>query len=621
MLHSTAFRAIYLVAPLSLACASTERDFPSQDAGTGGTGGTSSGGAGATPGAGGSAGAMAGAGGDAGANTGGNAGMAGTGNMAGAAGSGTGGVAGGGGADACLGVICDEPPDNACESAETFRAYDAIGSCADGECSYTSNLISCACEDDACVTDPCAEVTCDSPPEPACPDASTLRTYAEAGSCANGSCSYEPTDTGCPFGCSAGACNSDPCAEVTCSTPPDPTCIDDETLRTYGEAGTCADGNCSYPPIDTACAAGCVDDACVSNLWLTLNTTNGPTYRTSHTAVWTGSELIVWGGGAGLPVVSLATGARYSPTRTPPDMWIPLPTSGAPASRYKHTAVWTGEEMIVWGGDVANQNGARLNTGGRYSISEGWSTMTTTGAPAARNEHTAVWTGTEMIVWGGTDEDSALNTGGRYNPENNSWTAVTSFDAPTARWEHTAVWTGTEMIIWGGRSNVSGNPVPLNTGSRYNPATNSWTPVTTTNAPSARFNHSAVWTGTEMIVWGGDGSTSLDERVLLGTGARYNPATNAWTTMATANAPGERSSHSAVWTGSTMIVWAGSEASGGTNTGSRYYPATHSWDLMSAASAPAGRTGHTATWIGSEMVVFGGSINAPGTATGGRYVP
>ena len=27
-----------------------------------------------------------------------------------------------------------------------------------------------------------------------------------------------------------------------------------------------------------------------------------------------------------------------------------MTTSGAPVARYKHTAVWTGSEMIVWGG-------------------------------------------------------------------------------------------------------------------------------------------------------------------------------------------------------------------------------------------------------------------------------
>ena len=42
-----------------------------------------------------------------------------------------------------------------------------------------------------------------------------------------------------------------------------------------------------------------------------------------------------------------------------------------------------------------------------------------------------------------------------------------------------------------------------NTGGRYNPSTDSWTATSTTNAPDARCLHTAVWTGSEMIVWGG----------------------------------------------------------------------------------------------------------------------
>lgn len=40
------------------------------------------------------------------------------------------------------------------------------------------------------------------------------------------------------------------------------------------------------------------------------------------------------------------------------------------------------------------------------------------------------------------------------------------------RTDHTAVWTGSEMIIWGGQSNY----VYLNSGARYNPATDTWIP-------------------------------------------------------------------------------------------------------------------------------------------------
>ena len=47
-------------------------------------------------------------------------------------------------------------------------------------------------------------------------------------------------------------------------------------------------------------------------------------------------------------------------------------------------------------------------------------------------------------------------------------------------------------------------PAISNTGGRYNPSTNSWTPTSTTDAPSGRYSHTAVWTGSEMIVWGGD---------------------------------------------------------------------------------------------------------------------
>src|SRR4030095_10752883 len=59
-----------------------------------------------------------------------------------------------------------------------------------------------------------------------------------------------------------------------------------------------------------------------------------------------------------------------------------------------------------------------------------------------------------------------------------SWTATTTTNAPTGRTYQTAVWTGSEMIVWGGCCN------PFNTGGRYNPGTDSWIATSTTNAPS-----------------------------------------------------------------------------------------------------------------------------------------
>jgi hypothetical protein len=123
-----------------------------------------------------------------------------------------------------------------------------------------------------------------------------------------------------------------------------------------------------------------------------------------------------------------------------------------------------------------------------------------------------------MIVWGGVDSTfNDSNTGGRYNPSTDSWIATSTTNAPLPRDSHTAVWTGSEMIVWAGYHYPPG--YDLNTGGRYNPASDGWTPTTTANAPEVREQPTAVWTGSEMIVWGG---ADIDNpQIFLNTGGRY----------------------------------------------------------------------------------------------------
>ena len=75
----------------------------------------------------------------------------------------------------------------------------------------------------------------------------------------------------------------------------------------------------------------------------------------------------------------------------------------------------------------------------------------TAGPPDGRQHHTAIWTGSEMIVWGGeVYTHLSFASGGRYNPSTDTWTTTSAINAPPARAYHTAIWTGTEMIVWGG---------------------------------------------------------------------------------------------------------------------------------------------------------------------------
>jgi N-acetylneuraminic acid mutarotase len=350
-----------------------------------------------------------------------------------------------------------------------------------------------------------------------------------------------------------------------------------------------------------------------TNSWQSISAINGPAGNGS-TLVWTGSEVIAWGGCTGMPFCTTYynSGGRYNPNT---DSWTPTNTTGAPSARSDHKAVWTGSEMLVWGG----YNGSSYPAaGGRYNpTTNSWTAISTTNAPAGRGQHQAFWTGSLLLVWGGFGANGSARDGARYDPASNSWTPTDATDPYSFREHHTAIWTGTEMIAWGGYGDGTA-ATGLDTGRIYDPITDSWDETSVTNAPSPRAGHSAIWTGTEIIVWGGN-TVSWSTP---GDGGRYNPMTDSWADTSMASAPEAPSYHSAVWTGTEMIVFGGSIwDSPWDNGGGRYNPSTNSWSPISMTGVPQGRYLHTAVWTGSEMLVWGGAGSTGSLGDGARYSP
>ncbi len=355
--------------------------------------------------------------------------------------------------------------------------------------------------------------------------------------------------------------------------------------------------------------------------WAPVSSTGAPSSLAR--GVWTGSKLFVWNGDEG---------GLYDPSN---DSWTSISTAGAPVGQYGFTLVWTGSKVVLWGGWTGTGPTPTYPTGGAaYDlVSDTWTPTTETNAPAGRELHTAVWTGSKMIVWGGAYDDGLgkvrLDTGGVYDPAADSWTATATLGAPSARSEQGAVWTGSEMIVWGG---VEASTWPCTTGGRYDPGSDIWAPIATPAILEARTDYSAAWTGSKMLIWGGffyDGTGHL-----LNTGALYDPGADAWTAMSLAGAPSGRMRHSTVWTGSQMIVWGGDDtldavtpdAIDDTNTGGVYDPAGDSWTATSTAGAPCERNGHVAVWTGSTMIVWGGidridAGSSTGLKDGGIYTP
>jgi len=334
--------------------------------------------------------------------------------------------------------------------------------------------------------------------------------------------------------------------------------------------------------------------------------------RQFHRAVWTGTEMLMWGGGGG--GVFYNDGARYDVAA---DLWQPMSALNAPSVRWAHAAVWTGSEMLVWGG--VGQFSLEANNrgdGGAYSpSSNAWRTLSTSGAPAPRTWMAYAWTGTELLVWGGIGNGySNFGDGARYQVATDTWTPMSMNGAPSPRHATAFAWTGTELIVWGGHyANGSALSNAPPTGARYRPQSDTWAPMSTNGAPAWRGQPYAFWTGTKLLIWGGldfNQLTAQGRASTLGTGALYDPVTDLWTPILPTNAPSSRFGGAAVWTGSEFWMWGGThEDEAGASfptTGSRYDPDTQTWTDITTANAPGGRANSAVVWTGNAVLIHGG---------------
>jgi hypothetical protein len=226
---------------------------------------------------------------------------------------------------------------------------------------------------------------------------------------------------------------------------------------------------------------------------------------------------------------------------------------------------------------------------------------------AGRYAQASVWTGDEVIIWGGisapTDPDSPeANDGAVYNPAADTWRKIAAAPAGMSG-PARAVWTGSQMIVR--TDHGSEGPAQL---AAYDPGTDSWEEIPAAALRGAE-GYAMAWTGDEVVFLGGSSGD-----VMAGAGgAAYSPSTHTWRAV-TAPPNGIRRFPAAVWTGAELVVWGGtgSCAADGSSTcvqspadGAAYDPATDSWRIITPTGAPQGTVeSNTGSWTGSEMILF-----------------
>jgi N-acetylneuraminic acid mutarotase len=354
--------------------------------------------------------------------------------------------------------------------------------------------------------------------------------------------------------------------------------------------------------------------------------------------VGTGSEVIVWGAHG-------QVGVAYNPTT---DTWRELPTLGAPSYGCGDIrGLWTGTKLLVLVGKcrLPQESGSdplqyQPMHGALYDpVADSWQAIA---APPMvwppAGSFSAVWTGTKAIYFGGYVDyegsmGESLATGATYDPVANTWSGFAlnpaSPDVPSGGFAgHQALWTGTTMLVLGGQPSDS----YCTTGSdgfALNPSTGAIAMLPPRPAGANLGLGRAHWTGSAVLVYAPTGyanCTNLpwNPPTAYRGALRYTPATNAWTLI---NATGDpQSTGASVWAGNNrLVVWGGDDYMTGnlTQAGAIYRADTDTWTPMSTTGAPRARRDHFAATVGNEVVFLGGNCDFDSTpcGDGGRFNP
>ena len=325
--------------------------------------------------------------------------------------------------------------------------------------------------------------------------------------------------------------------------------------------------------------------------------------RSRQSVVWTGHQLLVWGGFSYLTKMMFADGAAYDPVT---NHWHKI-HDGPLSPRVGQVAIWTGREMVVWGGFSAADTVVRrsLGDGAAYNpTTDSWRKLPSSPL-ASRGGAFGVWTGTETIVIGGVSgSGKTFVDGAAFDPQTQHWRVIpppSPVGGHPITWE-TAVSVDGQLLAWSRWSTVS---QPGTRGGvdlfAYSSDTAAWRPIPPSPAAPAVVRQ-AVVANSVVIVRGLPFACSGLCPFVPEVMASYDPATMVWSRLPPI--PWDGASLT-LWTGAALFAFddsfVGREASPGDAIA--YDPTNHEWLRLPATPLVCSIT-DASVWTGREVVLF-----------------
>jgi len=343
--------------------------------------------------------------------------------------------------------------------------------------------------------------------------------------------------------------------------------------------------------------------------------------RTGAAVVWTGTLLIVWGGANSDNQVR-SDGAAYDPAT---GEWRALP-AGPLSARMDPASTWTGSQLLIWGGYEKFDQSQVAGDGATYDPATDRWRLLSPSPLAPRAQATAVWTGAEAVILGGQPAQQAganpayEGDGAAYGPTADRWQLI---PAPTPPAGHPLMWRTAiqadgELLawsVWWSETQTGSNGFTMSGGAdlfTYIEATGTWQVVPQADGALPDIEE-VLWTGRQAVVrgitynCGPCPGPAVPEATAL-----YDPATNAWTRLSPDPLAGDHMA--SAWTGDALFSFnpgfsGGSFASPSVTIepgdASVYDPTGGTWTMLPPAPSGCDMDPSDApVWTGRQLLLY-----------------
>jgi N-acetylneuraminic acid mutarotase len=257
--------------------------------------------------------------------------------------------------------------------------------------------------------------------------------------------------------------------------------------------------------------------------------------------------------------------------------------------------------LTILGCSNTNSSSTNVQT---HSISGSLSTADSTGFTGRANPGSGIINGKIYVVDGMGASASVLNTLEVFDPVTNSWSTPQTAGKNIPRAALTAAVVNNKLYVIGGCQLNGTNYIPLSSVEVFDPASNSWSTLSTTGKFTLRWALSSCVVNNKIYVLGGYDGVSQ-----LGTLEVFDPSTNSWSTPQTNGSMTPRTFPGvAVVDGKIYVMGGGTVQGNALNTFEAFDPSTNSWSTPKTDGAMTARYGLASAVVNGIIYAIDGQV-------------